>query len=158
MTLKVGDRAPQFTLPDQDNSEHSPSDYIGRWLLMWFYPKDNTTGCTAEGCGLRDNWVEFQNYNVAILGISVDSVKSHQKFLNTYAFPFWLLADENKEVVKKYGVWQKKKLWGREYMGTVRTSFLIDPKGKIAKIYEKVNPLNHAQEILEDLKQLQGAQ
>jgi len=152
--LKIGQKAPDFTLTDQDMAEHSLSDYRGRFVVLYFYPKDDTPGCTTEACNFRDAWVDFHARDVVILGVSVDSVASHRKFLNKYALPFFLLADTTKKVVNKYGVWQQKKLWGHEYMGTVRTTFLIDPKGKIAKIYEKVNPLTHTHDVLEDIKQL----
>ena len=151
MKLKEGQLAPDFTLPDQDGKKHFLSDYGGRWVLVYFYPKDDTPGCTKEACAIRDDIPKFNKLKTKVLGISVDSVKSHKKFAEKYALPFTLLSDEKKEVVKKYGIWQKKKFMGREYMGTLRTSFLIDPKGKIAKIYEKVNPEVHAEKVLNDL-------
>ena len=119
--------------------------------MVYFYPKDDTPGCTKEACAIRDDIPRFDKLKVKVLGISVDSVKSHKKFAEKYKLPFTLLSDEKKEVVKKYGVWQKKKFMGREYMGTLRTSFLIDPAGKIAKIYESVKPEVHAEEVLKDL-------
>src|SRR3989338_8344656 len=152
MKLKAGQLAPYFTLPDQDGKQHSLSDYGGKWGLVYFYPKDDTPGCTKEACAIRDDNTRFNKLKAKVLGISVDSVKSHKKFAEKYALPFTLLSDEKKEVVKKYGVWQKKKFMGKEYMGTIRTSFLIDSAGKVAKIYESVKPETHAEEVLKDLK------
>jgi len=151
---KLKTTAPDFTLPDQNGEMHSLSDYRGQWTLLYFYPKDDTTGCTTEACSIRDYFPNFKKMEAKVLGVSVDSVKSHKKFEGKYQLPFTLLADEEKKVVRKYKVWAKKKFMGREYMGTLRTSFLIDPKGKIAKIYEGVNPAVHAKETLEDLKTL----
>ena len=152
MKLKAGQLAPDFMLPDQDGKKHSLSDYGGKWVLVYFYPKDDTPGCTKEACAIRDDIPRFDKLKTKILGISVDSVKSHKKFAEKYNLPFTLLADDKKEVVNKYGVWQKKKFMGKEYMGTLRTSFLVDPAGKIAKIYESVKPDVHAKEVLRDLK------
>lgn len=152
MKLKVGQLAPDFKLLDQDGKIHKLSDYRGQRVLLYFYPKDNTTGCTKEACSIRDSFPAFNKLKAKVLGVSVDSIKSHKKFVEKYDLPFTLLADEKKEVVKKYDVWGKKKFMGKEYYGTFRTSFLIDPKGKIAKIYENVKPEIHAQEVLEDLK------
>ena len=152
--LKVNSVAPAFSLPDQNGKIHALKDYLGQWVLLYFYPKDDTTGCTKEACGIRDAFPNFKKLKLNVLGVSVDSVKSHKKFVDKYDLPFTLLADEDKKLVNKYKVWAKKKFMGREYMGTLRTSFLIDPKGKIAKVYEKVNPVIHAEEVLEDLKSL----
>ena len=145
--MKIGQTAPAIKLPDQNGKMHALKDYIGQWVLVYFYPKDDTTGCTKEACQLRDSFPKFNKSKAVILGISVDSVTSHKKFETKYKLPFTLLADEHKEVVEKYGVWQEKSMYGRKYMGTVRTSFLIDPKGNIAKIYEKVKPETHAAEV-----------
>jgi thioredoxin-dependent peroxiredoxin len=154
MTLQTGKKAPQFSLPDQDGKMHALKDYLGSWVLLYFYPKDDTPGCTKEACTFRDNLPKFKKIDVPIFGISVDTVKSHKKFSEKYKLPFTLLADENKEVVEKYGVWQLKKFMGREYMGTVRNSYLINPQGKIAKIYESVKPEKHPEEVLKDIKAL----
>lgn len=154
MKLRQSQLAPAFSLPDQSGQLHSLKDYRGQWTLIYFYPKDDTPGCTTEACGLRDNFPKFKKLQAVVLGISVDTVKSHQKFVTKYQLPFTLLADEDKTVVKKYGVWQKKKFMGREFMGIVRTSFLINPQGKIAKIYESVKPDEHAEEVLGDLRVL----
>lgn len=154
MKLKVGQKAPNFKLPDQDSIMRQLKDYAGQWLLIYFYPKDDTPGCTTEACSLRDNLPKFKKGRAAIVGVSVDSAKSHNKFAAKYKLPFTLLADENKEMVEKYGVWAEKSMYGRKYMGTLRTSFLVDPTGKIAKIYEKVKPATHAEEVLKDLASL----
>lgn len=154
MKLKVGQKAPEFKLPDQDGKIHTLSEYKGRWLLVYFYPKDNTSGCTKEACMLRDDFPTFEKLDAKVVGISGDSVKSHKEFAKDYKLPFTLLADEKKSVLNKYSVWQEKTLYGKKYMGTVRTSFLINPEGKIAKIYNNVKPDIHAQEVLKDLKSL----
>ncbi|HZZ99260.1 MAG TPA: thioredoxin-dependent thiol peroxidase [Candidatus Paceibacterota bacterium] len=154
MKLKEHEAAPDFTLPDQDGKEHSLSDYMGKWVLVYFYPKDDTPGCTKEACAIRDNFPDFKKSKLTVLGISVDSIKSHKKFVDKYDLPFTLLADEDKKVVEEYGVWGKKKFMGREYMGTLRTSFLIDPMGVITKIYENVKPDIHAEQVLTDFKSL----
>jgi peroxiredoxin Q/BCP len=150
--LKQGARAPDFTLPDQAGKEHKLSAYRGKWVLIYFYPKDDTPGCTKEACAIRDNFPTFKKLKAQVFGISVDSMKSHKKFVEKFDLPFTLLSDEGKEVVKLYGVWGKKKFMGREFMGTNRMSFLIDPKGGIAKIYEKVKPAEHAEEVLSDIR------
>lgn len=152
MTVSVGKKAPQFQLPDQTGKVHTLKDYAGQWVLLYFYPKDDTPGCTKEACAIRDNFPHFKTLKITVLGISVDSVKSHAKFTEKYQLPFTLLADEQKEAVQKYGVWQKKKFMGREYRGTLRTSFLVNLKGKIVKIYENVKPETHAEEVLGDIK------
>lgn len=154
MKLKVNQKAPDFSLPDQEGEEHKLSDYKGKWVLLYFYPKDDTPGCTKEACMIRDSFPDFKKLKITVLGASTDSVKSHKKFEDKYKLPFTLLADEDKKLVKSYGVWAKKKFMGREYVGTLRNSFLIDPKGKIAKIYEGVKPELHADEVLEDVKRL----
>ena len=146
--------APDFTLLDQEGKEHSLADYRGKWVLLYFYPKDDTPGCTIEACTTRDQFKDFQKIGAVVLGVSTDSVASHKKFASTYELPFTLLADVNKEVVGRYGVFGEKKFMGKTYMGTSRTSFLIDPKGEIVKVYEKVKPEAHAAEVIADLKQL----
>lgn len=151
---KAGDQAPTFSLPDQDGKTHTLKDYAGKWVLLYFYPKDDTPGCTIEACTIRDQFKDFKKIGAEVIGISTDSVKSHKKFALAYELPFTLLADENKEMVGEYGVFGEKKFMGRTYMGTSRTSFLVDPAGKIAKVYEKVKPLTHAAEVIADLKVL----
>ena len=152
--LKIGQKAPAFTLPDQDGKVHSLKDYAGKWVLVYFYPKDDTTGCTKEACAIRDDFPAFGKLKAKVIGVSADSVESHKKFAKKYELPFTLLADTEKKMINAYGVWQKKSMYGREYMGIVRSSFLINPQGKLAKIYEKVKPDVHAEEVLVDLKNL----
>lgn len=154
MLPKIQTKSPDFTLPDQDGVPQTLSEYQGKWVLIYFYPKDDTPGCTKEACSLGELFPNFKKLKAVILGISVDSVKSHKKFADKYKLPFTLLSDSEKKVVEMYGVWQKKKFMGREYMGILRTSFLIDPKGKIVKVYENVKPEIHAEEVLNDLKEL----
>lgn len=154
MTIALNRAAPNFTLPDQTGANHTLSDYTGKWVLLYFYPKDDTPGCTTEACTIRDQYAGFKKMDVVVLGVSADTVKKHQKFADKYKLPFTLLADEDKKVVELYGVWQKKKFMGREYMGILRNSFLINPTGKIVKIYEGVKPADHAQEVLIDIKSL----
>ena len=159
MTLPaVGEKAPDFTLPDQDGATHSLSSYQGKWVLLYFYPKDDTPGCTIEACTIRDQFKDFGKIGAEVLGVSTDSVQSHKKFANAYELPFTLLADENKEVVGMYDVFGEKKFMGKTYMGTKRTSFLIDPLGKIAKVYENVKPEQHAAEVLADITGLLAAE
>ncbi len=153
-SIKIGSLVPEVSLPDQSGKVHSLKDYAGQWVLLYFYPKDDTPGCTAEACAMRDNLPAFKHLKIKVLGISVDPVKSHRKFADKYDLNFTLLADEDKAVVKRYGVWGKKKFMGREYEGTNRTSFLIDPKGRLAKIYENVKPAGHAEDVLRDLATL----
>ncbi len=151
MMPKIGTKAPQFALPDQSGVEHSLKQYLGKWVILYFYPKDDTPGCTKEACSFRDSFAALKKAKIVVLGVSVDPVKKHAKFVEKYDLPFTLLSDEQKELVEAYGVWGKKKFMGREYMGTNRVTFLIDPKGVIVKVYENVKPDNHAQEILADI-------
>lgn len=147
-----GTPAPDFTLLDHDGIAHTLSAHLGSWVLLYFYPKDDTPGCTKQACMLRDALPNFTALDAVVYGISVDSVKSHKKFAEKYGLPFMLLADENKEVVNAYGVWGKKKMMGREYDGIFRTSFLIAPNGTIEKVYENVKPELHAEQVLKDLR------
>ena len=147
--------APDFTLPDQEGKERSLKDFQGSWVLLYFYPKDDTTGCTKEACAIRDEFPKFKKMKAVVLGMSADTTASHKKFAEKYHLPFILLSDTLKKVLKKYNVYGKKKFMGREYRGILRTSFLIDPKGRIVKIYEKVKPALHAEEVLGDLKVFQ---
>lgn len=149
--LQTGTPAPAFSLPDQDGNIRSLSDYAGKWLLLYFYPKDDTPGCTEEACSLRDNLSALKAKGLEIAGISTDSVASHRKFADKFGLPFTLLADEKKETVNAYGVWAEKSMYGKKYMGTLRQSFLIRPDGTVAKTYEKVKPGEHAAEILRDM-------
>jgi peroxiredoxin Q/BCP len=147
--LEVGDKAPAFKSTDQDGKPVSLSDYKGQKLVVYFYPKDDTPGCTKEACSIRDGWSQFRRKKVAVLGVSVDDAKSHRKFVDKFSLPFRLAADTDKAIVKAYGVWGEKSMYGRKYMGTNRVTYLIDEKGKIAAVWPKVKPEGHADEILE---------
>lgn len=151
---ELGALAPTFSLPDQNGKTHSLKEYKGKWVLIYFYPKDDTPGCTIEACTIRDQFKDFKKIGAVVLGVSTDSVASHKKFATAFELPFTLLADVDKEMVGAYGVYGEKKMYGRTYMGTMRTSFLIDPQGKVAKVYEKVKPEKHAGEVIADLKAL----
>ena len=149
--LKAGDKAPSFTLDDQNGNPTSLTDYSGKKVLVWFYPKASTPGCTAEGCNLRDNYASFTDKNVEILGISMDSVKRQSNFATKQAFPYRLLSDETGEVTKAFGAYGRKKFMGREYDGILRSSFLIDENGTIEKVYDKVKTKTHGVDVLADL-------
>ena len=153
--LQTGDQAPEFNLPDQDGKMHAFKDFAGQWVLLYFYPKDDTPGCTTEACSLRDNFPNFKELKVRVFGVSTDSISSHRKFVDKYKLPFTLLSDESKELVKAYDVYKPKKFMGKEFLGTMRESFLIDSKGKIAKVYEDVKPAEHVAKVLIDLKNFQ---
>jgi len=147
--LKVGDKAPDFTSKDQDGNPISLKDFRGKRVVLWFYPKDDTPGWTLEACSLRDASGTFDKKNIEVIGVSTDSEKSHQKFISKFDLPYTLVADTDKDVVQKYGVWVEKSMYGKKYMGINRSTFLIDEKGKIAKIFDKVNVSEHADEVLE---------
>jgi thioredoxin-dependent peroxiredoxin len=146
--LSVGDRAPAFATKDQDGDAVSLSDFEGQKVVLYFYPKDDTPGCTKEACSFRDAWSRLKRRKVAVLGVSVDDEKSHKKFAEKFSLPFALLADTDKVIVKAYGVWGEKSMYGRKSMGTHRVTYLIDEKGKIAAVWPKVKPDGHAEEIL----------
>ncbi|WP_128544214.1 thioredoxin-dependent thiol peroxidase [Larkinella soli] len=148
MALQIGDPAPDFETRDQNGRPVRLSDFRGRKVVLYFYPKDDTTGCTAEACSLRDNYAELRQAGYEVLGVSVDDEKSHRKFITKYELPFSLLADTDKKVVEAYDVWQEKSMYGRKYMGIMRTTFLIDENGIITDIIEKVDTKNHAGQIL----------
>lgn len=152
--LKIGSKAPAFSLKDQNGDVHSMQDVKGKWVLLYFYPKDDTPGCTTEACSIRDAWSDFKKTGAVVWGVSKDSVKSHAKFADKYHLPFPVLSDESTEMIQAYGAWAMKKFMGREFMGILRISYLIDPEGKIVKVYDKVKPAEHASEVLADLKQL----
>ena len=154
MALKVGDKAPAFKLKNQDGETTSLSDLKGKPVVLYFYPKDDTPGCTKEACNFRDEFPKFGKMKAEIIGISTDSVDSHKKFTDKYKLPFNLLADEKKEIVEKYGVWKEKNMYGRKYMGIERTTFIIDANGKISKIFPKVKVDDHNQEVMDALKEL----
>lgn len=149
---QLGSKAPDFTLKDQDEKEYRISSYHGQWIILYFYPKDDTPGCTKEACSMQDNLAVFKKKNVAVLGVSCDNTASHQKFAAKYQLQFPLLADVKKEVVNAYGVYGKKMFMGREVVGIRRTTFLISPEGKIAKVYENVKPEGHGKEVLRDIR------
>lgn len=152
--LPEGAQAPAFVLSDQDGTPRALADYAGSWVLLYFYPKDDTPGCTQEACAIRENWSEFSRLGITVLGVSKDSAKSHRRFADKYKLPFTLLSDADTAVMRAYGVWAKKKFMGREYLGTVRASYLIGPDGRIARVYPAVKPAGHADEVLADLKVL----
>lgn len=149
MKLQVGDAAPDFTTKDQDGKPVSLSDFKGKKVVLYFYPNDMTPGCTAEACSLRDNYKTLQKQGYVVLGISSNDERSHRKFIEKEDLPFSLLADTDKTVHNKYGTWGEKSMYGRKYMGTLRVTFVIDEKGIIREIIEKVDTKNHASQILE---------
>jgi peroxiredoxin Q/BCP len=150
--LEAGGNAPAFTLPGDDGSAISLSDYRGQPVVLYFYPKDDTEGCTKEACDFRDHWREFQRAGAVVLGVSPDTVASHRKFKAKYELPFPLLSDPDHRVALAYKAWGKKKMYGREYEGILRTTVVIDPKGRIAKVFPKVRVKDHADEVLAVLK------
>jgi thioredoxin-dependent peroxiredoxin len=152
--IQTGSHAPQFSLLDQLERTHSIAGYKGSWVILYFYPKDATPGCTLEAEQFRDLFAEFDALKIGIFGISPDSTKSHKKFCDALALPFPLLSDEGSVVCKQYGVWVEKSMYGKVYMGVERTTVLIAPDGTIAHIYTKVKPDGHAQAVLETLKDL----
>lgn len=149
--LEAGAKAPQFTLKDKDGKDVSISDFLGKKVVLYFYPKDNTPGCTRQACAFAGLYKEFENKGVEVIGISKDSVSSHIKFAEKYGLPFVLLSDPELIAIKAYGVWQEKKLYGKVSMGVVRTTFIIDEEGNIEKVMPKVKPDTNAAEILEYL-------
>lgn len=153
----VGTRAPSFSAPDADGNTVSLSSFRGKKVVvLYFYPKDNTSGCTKEACGFRDEIKAFTKEDVAILGVSPDSAASHKKFATKYDLPFTLVCDEDRQICEEYGVWQEKSMYGKKYMGVVRTTFVIDKQGKIAHVFEKVKPVGHEQEVLEWIRENLG--
>lgn len=148
MTLKVGDVAPDFEVNDQDGQPVKLSDYKGKKVVLYFYPRDNTPGCTAEACNLRDNYSTLQEQGYEILGVSTDSEKSHKRFIEKQSLPFKLLADTEKHIHEKYGTWVEKSMYGKKYMGTARHTFVIDEEGKITEVIEKVKTKDHTAQIL----------
>jgi peroxiredoxin Q/BCP len=146
--LAVGAKAPEFTTTNQDGQPVSLSDFKGKKVVLYFYPKDHTPGCTKEACAFRDQFARFQQRNVEILGVSVDDAPSHRSFAEKHRLPFTLLADTDKRIVQAYGVWGEKSLYGKKYMGTHRVTYLIDETGTIAAVFPKVRPEKHAEEIL----------
>ena len=149
---KEGQKAPEFTAKDQDGNELSLRDFIGRKVVLYFYPKDDTPGCTKEACAFRDNFPNFKKIDAVVLGVSVDGQKAHRKFADKFELPFTLLVDDEKKIVEAYGVWGLKKFMGKEYMGTNRVTYLIDEQGIIEKVWPKVKPETHAAEVLDWLQ------
>ena len=149
--LETGTKAPAFRLPDQDGTMHSLKDYRGKKVILYFYPKDNTSGCTKEACSFRDRYPDITEKGAVVLGVSKDSVASHKKFEQNHSLPFTLLSDESTEVLQKYDVWKEKNMYGRKYMGIERSTYLIDEKGTIIKAYQKVKPGTHPDDVVKDL-------
>lgn len=154
--IEPGKPAPAFHLADQNGDKHRLSQYKGKWVVLYFYPKDNTPGCTTQACGFRDNEKEILKRGAVVLGVSPDDTKSKARFAGKYDLNFPILADEGAEVCSKYGVWQEKSMYGRTYMGVVRTTFLIDPKGKVAQRFDKVKVKGHTEAVLDALDAAQG--
>lgn len=150
--LKIGRKAPLFKLPDQDDKTQALKDYAGKWVLLYFYPKDDTPGCTKEACAISDIYKDFKRQGVTVFGMSKDTVKSHKKFAEKYTLPFTLLSDPTMETMGKYGAAVEKQMYGKTVRGTNRISYLIAPDGKIAKVYPNVDPATHALELLADIK------
>lgn len=148
LKLREGDLAPEFSAPTSGGGKVSLADYRGRNVILYFYPRDDTPGCTKEACAFRDQFAEFKRQGALVWGVSIDPVKSHDKFVEKYQLPFLLLADEDKKIAQAFGVWGQKSFMGRKYMGIHRVTFLIGPDGKIRKIWPKVKPEEHAAEVL----------
>ena len=151
MSVQIGEKAPDFTLPIDGNGNVTLSRLKGKKVVLYFYPKDDTSGCTAEACGFRDAFPDYGGTGSVVIGISKDSVASHDKFKKKHELPFMLASDAGSDVCEKYGVWVEKSMYGRKYMGIERTTFVIDEKGRIAHIFAKVHPAGHAAEVLEAL-------
>lgn len=152
--IKINELAADFCLKNQNNENICLKDFMGKWVVLYFYPKDNTPGCSLEAKGFSDYINEFKQLNARIIGISPDSIDSHKKFESKHNLTFNLLSDPNHDVLKSYDVWKPKKLYGREFMGVIRSTFLIDPKGKIVYIWPKVKVMGHAQNVMNKLKEL----
>ena len=155
--LKIGNKAPDFKLPETTGETVSLKDYKDKWLVLYFYPKDSTSGCTTEAVDFTGSLPEFKKLNAAVVGISPDSCKSHQKFITKHDLAVTLLSDEEKTVMEKYDVWQLKKMYGKDYFGVVRTTFLIGPDGKIKHIWNSVKVPGHVEDVMLKLKEMQGA-
>ncbi|MCX6287270.1 MAG: thioredoxin-dependent thiol peroxidase [Bacteroidetes bacterium] len=149
--LKVGDKAPDFQVVDQEGQALSLKDFRGSKLILYFYPKDDTPGCTAEACNLKDNYQILKKKGFKVLGVSADSEAAHKKFIAKYVLPFALIPDKEKTILRAYGAWGMKKLYGKEYEGIIRTTYVIDEKGVIARVFTKVDTKNHSQQILEEM-------
>ncbi|MCS7059087.1 MAG: thioredoxin-dependent thiol peroxidase [Meiothermus sp.] len=154
MGVQVGAQAPSFALADQEGRLHRLEDYRGRWVVLYFYPKDDTPGCTKEACGFRDEKGNLEALGAVVLGVSADDVQSHARFHSKYALNFPLLSDPQKEVIRAYGAWGVKRMYGQVYEGVMRQTYLIDPEGRVARVWEKVRPEGHAAEVAEALLEL----
>jgi len=154
MIIAKGSQAPDFALADETNTLQRLSDFKGRPVVLYFYPKDDTPGCTTEACNFRDDYSAYVDANVILLGVSPDSSASHAKFKKKYGLPFPLLADEDHKICDQYGVWGPKKFMGKEYEGVLRTTFLIDASGRVARVFENVKPAEHSVEVLAELKKV----
>jgi peroxiredoxin Q/BCP len=152
--LKVGEKAPEFTLPTGEGSTISLKELRGKKVVLYFYPKDDTSGCTKEACSFRDKIKVLEKKGTVVIGVSVDNPESHKKFAAKYKLPFTLASDEKKELVRKYGVWKEKNMYGRKYMGTERTTFVIDTEGRIARIFSKVKVDGHVDEVLDAIERV----
>jgi len=152
--LEVGSIAPDFSLPDQNDNTVALSSFKGKWIVLYFYPKDDTPGCTTEACNFQNALPDFSTIDAVVLGVSKDPVKKHKKFVDKYNLQFTLISDENGTVCEDYETWVKKNMYGREYMGINRSTYLVDPQGKIAKVYPKVKPKEHHTEVLASLNEL----
>ncbi len=152
MPIAAGLPAPDFSAPDETGALRSLAEFRGKYVVLYFYPKDDTPGCTTEACNFRDDYSDYEKTGVVILGVSPDSPKSHAKFKQKFQLPFNLIADEDHAICEAYGVWGQKKFMGRQYMGVLRTTFLIDPEGKIVRVFEDVKPADHSAEVLAALK------
>lgn len=150
--LKVGNKAPSFSLPSIDGKNVSLKDFHGKKVVLYFYPKDMTSGCTQEACDFRDSFPNFKKLKSVVIGVSPDSIESHRKFIDKYDLPFILLSDEKKDVLKKYGVWKEKSMYGKKYMGVERTTIIIDEEGKVLKVFEKVKVAGHIDKLLKVLE------
>jgi peroxiredoxin Q/BCP len=152
--LKIGRKAPAFSLPNQDEKPETLKGVLGKWVVLYFYPKDDTPGCTKEACAIADVYKDFKRQGVVVFGVSKDTPKSHKKFAEKYSLPFTLLSDPTMEMMAKYGAFAEKKMYGKVVRGTNRITYIINPEGKIARAYENVDPASHALELLADLKAL----
>lgn len=154
MDLKVGQKAPELNLPDENGKVHKLADYKGKTIVLYFYPADDTPGCTLEACNFRDDYLKYKAAGAVILGVSPDDEGSHEKFKKKFSLPFPLLADAGHRVCEKYGVWGEKSMFGKKYMGVIRSTFIIDADGKIAEVFSKVSVAKHSQKVLATLKEL----
>ena len=156
MSLELFQEAPLFELPSDDGKKYSLLDFKGKYIVLYFYPKDNTSGCTAEACDFRDNFERISESGAVVIGLSPDSIKSHEKFRTKHDLNFILLSDESKETLNNYCVWKEKSMYGKKYMGVERTTYIINPDGEIVKIYNKVKVAGHVDAVIKDLEELQA--